>query len=432
MKFIDEARIWVKAGDGGNGAATFRREKYVPDGGPDGGDGGRGGHIIFRVDPGLNTLQEFRKRRRFRAENGEHGKSSNRAGRNGKDCIIEVPLGTLVKEMVEGEDSPRVLADLTHELQEVVVARGGRGGRGNARFKSSVRQAPRFAELGEPGEERQLELELKVLADVGIIGFPNAGKSTFLSHVSAARPKIADYPFTTLTPQLGVVSHRETSWVMADIPGLIEGAHQGVGLGDAFLRHIERTRLLLHLVDVSPSSDRDPVEAVQVINRELAAYSLELAKKPQIVAANKIDLLPEDEKPTLLAPLKKWCEENDVAFFAISAVSGQGIAALLDEMADRLSTLPEQAESPSITAEKVYRAEEPEAIRVEQLEDDTYRVSGKRVERLVAMTNLENEEAIRYLHRRLVRLGVMEELEKRGIMPGDTVRIGEMEFEYQP
>lgn len=431
-KFIDEARIFVKAGDGGNGAATFRREKYVPDGGPDGGDGGRGGHVIFRVDPNLNTLQSFRRRRRFQAEAGGHGRGSNRHGKNGADCVIAVPLGTIIKRVREEDEEPDVIADLVHVDQEVIVARGGRGGRGNARFKSSVRRAPKFAELGEPGEELWLDLELKVLADVGLIGFPNAGKSTLLSKVSAARPKVADYPFTTLTPQLGVVSHRDKTWVMADIPGLVEGAHTGVGLGDAFLRHIERTRLLLHVVDAAGTEGRDPYGDVLVINKELTAYSPELARRPQILVANKMDLIPDGMEDARIQRLIEFGQANGIPIFCISAATGNGLDELLDEVVEQLNALPEIYQAVDQAVEKVYRPESEPPLSIVKEEDGSFRVYSKRVERMVVMTDLENYEALRHLHRRLVRLGVIDQLVQHGVQPGDIVKIGEMEFEYQP
>ncbi len=327
--FVDTARIYVKAGDGGHGCIAFRREKYVPRGGPAGGDGGRGGDVILVVDHNIQTLMDFRYQRHFKAERGEHGMGDKKHGANAEDIRIKVPPGTVVKDAETGE----VLADLTEPGQEVVVARGGRGGRGNARFKSSTNQAPQFAEDGKPGEERWLELELKLLADVGLVGFPNAGKSTLLSRVSAAKPKVASYPFTTLIPNLGVVEHGEQSWVMADIPGLIEGAHQGVGLGHEFLRHIERTRVLLHVVDVAGTEGRDPVDDFLKINEELGFYDERLTKLPQIVAANKIDIPAGEEN---LPRFHEAVQKKGFKVFPISATTGQGIDALLAAIAETL------------------------------------------------------------------------------------------------
>lgn len=325
--FIDEVTIWVKAGDGGKGCLSFHREKFVPKGGPDGGDGGRGGHVILHVNPQLSTLVDLRYRREYRAERGQPGEGNNRHGRNGEDVLIPVPPGTLVKEAATGE----TLADLTMENAQYIAATGGKGGRGNARFKSPTNQTPRRVDPGQPGEERTLQLELKLLADVGIIGFPNVGKSTLISRISAARPKIANYPFTTLTPNLGVVRTAEyKSFVVVDIPGLIEGASHGVGLGFQFLRHIERTRIFVHIIDLAPATERDPIEDFHAITRELREYDPTLMQRRQIVAANKIDALHEESS---LSRLQSFCEAQRLPCFPISAVTGKGIPALVQYMA---------------------------------------------------------------------------------------------------
>ncbi|MDN5294304.1 MAG: GTPase [Eubacteriales bacterium] len=421
--FYDYAKIFVQGGRGGDGAVAFRREKYVPDGGPYGGDGGDGGSVILEADEGLRTLVDFRYQRHYRAERGEHGKGKKMHGRNGEDLILRVPVGTVVRDAATGE----VLADLVRHRQRVVVARGGRGGRGNARFATSTNKAPDFAEKGEPGEERWLELELKLLADVGLVGFPNAGKSTLIAAVSAARPKIADYPFTTLTPNLGVVRVGEgMSFVMADIPGLIEGAHAGAGLGHEFLRHIERTRLLVHVVDMSGLEGRDPVEDFQVINRELALYNPRLAERPQIVAANKMDLSPAAEN------LRRFQEVygKDYEIFPISAVTRAGLDALIQRVAEKLAELPPEQEPVVEEEVKITRAEAKEPFQVLR-EGNVYVVTGPVVERMFHRTNFDNDSAVARFQHFLRRIGVEEELRRQGAKPGDTVRIMDMEFEFQ-
>ncbi len=330
MKFIDYAKIYVKAGDGGRGCLSFRREKHVPRGGPNGGDGGRGGNIIFRAAKELNTLLDLRYQREYRAERGEHGKGSNKHGRDGIDRVIPVPVGTMIKDAESGQ----IIADLDHEGAEVIAARSGRGGLGNSHFATSTRQAPRFAQPGEPGEEKWLELELKLLADVGLVGLPNAGKSTLISVISAARPKIADYPFTTLVPNLGVVKMEDlTSFVVADIPGIIEGAHTGTGLGFQFLRHIERSAVLLHLVDISDTVTTDPVEDFEKITRELVLYSADLAGKPAAVAGTKLDIAHEG---TRLRRLSEYCKEKGLFFLPVSAATGEGIRGLVIYLSRRV------------------------------------------------------------------------------------------------
>ncbi len=419
--FYDYAKINVKAGDGGNGCVAFRREKYVPFGGPSGGDGGRGGSIIFEADEGLRTLVDFRYKRHYKAERGQHGMGKTMHGKSGEDTIVRVPVGTQVRHAETG----RLIADLVRHGQKAVVARGGRGGRGNARFATPKHKAPRFAEKGEPGEELWVELELKLLADVGLVGFPNAGKSTLISRISAARPKIADYPFTTIQPNLGVVRLDEgVSFVVADIPGLIEGAHDGVGLGHRFLRHVERTRLLIHVVDTAGSEGRDPLNDFAVINRELEQYDPELAARHQIIAANKTDL---PEAAANLARMREALEPR-YEIFPISALTGEGIPALLYRTAELLKTLP-----PPKVWEPEPIAEDDEfapPFTVEAV-NDYYVVRSKDVERVVAMTDLENPEAVFRLQQTLQKMGLEDALRAEGIREGDTVVIGDFEFEYR-
>lgn len=419
--FVDEALIEVKAGDGGNGCVAFRREKYVPFGGPAGGDGGKGGDVILYVDPHLNTLYRFTRRRHFRAERGQHGRGKNQHGASGADLRIPVPPGTIVRDAETGQ----VIADLTEPGQEVVVARGGRGGRGNARFATPTNQAPRIAENGEPGEERTLRLELKLLADVGLVGKPNAGKSTLLAAVTAARPKIAPYPFTTLSPHLGVVVlDEQTDFVMADLPGLIEGASQGKGLGHEFLRHVERTRLLIHLLD---GSAPDPLEDFRAINEELAAFGHGLAEKPQIVAFNKMDL-PEAREHW--QDVRRALEAEGYEAFPISGLTRDGVMPLLWRAAERLQQLPRE---PVAAAEvPVFRLEEDdERIFWVEREEDGWRVHGRRVERLAAMTPFELDEAVQRFQRALEAMGVTDALRGAGVQPGDTVRIGSTELVWE-
>jgi GTP-binding protein len=416
--FFDYTKVFVKAGDGGDGCVAFRREKYVPFGGPSGGDGGRGGRVILRAGEALRTLADFHTKKHFRAGRGGHGEGSRCHGKNGDDLVLPVPLGTVVRDATTGE----LLADLTEDGQEAVVARPGRGGRGNARFATATEKAPRFAEKGEPGEERWLELELKLLADVGLIGLPNAGKSTILSRVSAARPKIADYPFTTLEPCLGVVRVAEgESFSLADLPGLIKGAHAGAGLGQKFLRHIERTRVLIHVLDTAGSGGQDPAEAFFAVNRELALYSPELGKRPQVVAANKMDL---PDSRFNLDRLQAALAGHEL--FPVSAVTGEGLNRLMFRVAELLRELPSPEPLP---VEAPVTGDEP--LRVGR-EDGMFVVRGKAVERRVAMTDLANEEAVKRLKRYFMRSGVEDALRAAGVKPGETVRIGQDLFEYRP
>lgn len=425
--FVDEVEIEVRAGDGGNGLVAFRREKYVPRGGPAGGDGGRGGDVVLVADGHLTTLVDFRYKRSYKAPRGEDGGPNCMTGKNGADLVLKVPVGTQVFDVETGE----LLADLDVEGQNVVVARGGRGGRGNAHFATPTLRTPRFAENGEPGESRKLRLELKLLADVGLIGFPNVGKSTLIARVSSAKPKIADYPFTTLVPNLGIVRVDEgRSFAMADIPGLIEGAHAGAGLGTRFLRHVERTRLLLHIIDVSGMTGRNPIDDFDIINRELRLYSPDLAKLPQVVALNKIDFPFARETAEKLAPV---FESRGMKTFLISAVTGEGVNPLLYFLADELEKLDKVVPTPAEAREILRIA--PEKLDSRRWEakktgDHEFVIEGKGIERTVAMTNLSNEEAIRRLQRKLERLGVIKALRDLGVQSGDTVRIGAMEFDY--
>lgn len=421
--FIDQVKIHVKGGDGGNGAISFRREKYVPHGGPDGGDGGHGGHVILTVDPNLNTLLAFSHRKSLRAENGRPGEGGRRRGRNGRDLVVGVPPGTIVRD----EDGS-ILADLVEPGQRVVVARGGRGGRGNARFVSSTRQAPRIAEKGEPGEEKWILLDLKLLADVGLVGMPNAGKSTLLARISAARPKTAPYPFTTLKPVLGIVKlDEEFSFVCADIPGLIEGAHSGAGLGHEFLRHIERTKVLLHLVDASGFEGRDPVDDYETIRNELGHYNPKLVRLPCIVVANKADLPGARENAARLEQRAR-ADGND--FVVISAVTGDGVPQLLGKVRRLLEQGPTGEAGGVEPAVPTIKLEPRHRRFVVELSEDGFRVRGKMVERWVVMTDFDNEEAVRFLYHRLKRAGVLKALRNAGAEPGDTFRIGEVELQF--
>ena len=421
--FIDRARIQVKAGDGGDGMSSFRREKFVPKGGPSGGDGGRGGDVVFIVDNNVNTLLDFRYKRKFVAKNGDNGQTKNCYGQKAEPLYIKVPPGTIIKD----EESGEVLADLTEVGQETVIVRGGRGGRGNARFVSSINRSPTFSEKGEPGEGRSLVLELKLLADVGLVGYPSVGKSSLVSMVSAARPEIAEYHFTTLVPVLGVVSlGPEHSFVIADIPGLIEGSHEGVGLGHDFLRHVERTKIIVHVVDVSGIEGRDPIEDYQRINKELKLYNERLANRPQIVAANKMDL-PEAQEN--YQRFKEFIESEGKEIFPISAATNEGLKELMIRVS---KALDDYVEEPEAVAEvKVYEdSAEPDFV-IKRDEVGDFVVVSKSLEKLVAMTKFENDEALRRFQNIWRLKGVDEALKARGIKEGDTVHVGEMEFEFK-
>ena len=421
--FADTATITVRAGNGGNGLVSFRREKYVPAGGPDGGDGGNGGNVIFVADRSLTTLYDFRHKHLFAAKNGEDGKSANRAGHNGEDLIVHVPDGTVIRDKETG----LVIADISGEDASVVVAKGGSGGWGNRRFATPTRQAPNFAKNGTKGESFEVTLELKLVADVGLLGFPNAGKSTLLAAVTAAKPKIADYPFTTIEPNLGVVAlSGGRSFVIADIPGIIEGAHKGVGLGHDFLRHIERTRLLVHLVDISGFEERDPIADYEAINKELELYNPQLASRPQIVAANKSDIIFDEEA---YARFRDYLEEREIPWFEISAATKKGVGELMDAVTELLSTLPPVP----LYTQEFFPAppsdETPFTVRVD--EEGAYVVEGPLIDRLISGVNFEDDQSLGYFQRALRRYGIIDALEKAGIEEEDTVKMGEdIEFEF--
>jgi len=425
--FVDYTKIKVKAGDGGNGAMTFHREKYVDNGGPDGGDGGNGGSIIFRVHPGMNTLLNFNYNKKIFAKNGENGAKKNCAGKTAEDVYVDVPKGTVVRDLETG----KVIADLDKDEMEVVVAKGGRGGRGNQHFANSVRQTPRFAEQGEPGEEKELELELKLIADVGLVGFPNVGKSTLISMVSAAKPKIANYHFTTLEPSLGVVKAKDGStFVMADIPGIIEGASEGVGLGIKFLRHIERNKILLHVIDISGSEDRDPIDDYYTINVELRKFSEKLANKKQIIVANKIDVSLDDTK---LSELKEVAKKDGREVIAISAATNTNVRELIELVAKELKELPveeanyEDEEIFTITLDKKDKEDD---FRIDIIECE-YVVSGPAIDRLMRRVNVDDFESRQYMQRSLKSMGVMDALRKMYIETGDTVDIKGFKFNWE-
>ena len=423
MQFIDRTKISVRSGDGGNGKSSFRHEKFVPKGGPDGGDGGKGGDIVLEVDENLNTLLNFRFKRNFVAKNGEAGDRKQQFGRNADDLIIKVPQGTLVKDATTGE----VLADLTELGQRAIIAKGGRGGRGNAKFKSASRRAPTFAEFGEPGESRELLLESKLLADVGLVGYPSVGKSSLIAAVSSARPEIADYHFTTLTPVLGVVNlGYEKSFVMADIPGLIEGAADGVGLGHDFLRHIERTKLILHIVDAAAVDGRNPIDDFNKINVELKKYSEKLSKRPQILVANKIDLPQAKEN---LPALEKLAEQEGIKFFAISAAAHENLDALINFVGKQLEEIIPEVEP--VGAVKIFDIDkEDDPVIIERNDAAEFIVRNKNLEKIVAMTNFDDSEGLRRFQFiwRMKNLDAL--LKARGIKEGMTVHIGELEFEW--
>ncbi len=421
--FTDYVKIIAKAGNGGNGAISFRREKYVAAGGPDGGDGGNGGNIYFEVDPDSNTLIDFRYNKKFKAENGKNGEGAHKYGKSGEDLYIKVPIGTIIRDA----KTNRILADLSHKGQKELILVGGRGGKGNSHFATSTRQAPRFAQDGENGEEKELILELKLLADVGLIGFPNVGKSTFLSMTTSATPKIADYHFTTLEPNLGVVKNEYgDSFVIADIPGIIEGASQGTGLGIQFLRHIERTRLLLHVIDVSGSEGRNPVDDFYKINTELAKYSEKLSKRKQIIVANKIDIMQNEN---LYLELEKVAKENKMEIFKISAATKQGISELIKYVSQILKTLPKE-DLTEVIDRKVYTLEDEEDYRIEK-EDGVFVIKGEAVERVMRRVNIADNESLYYFQKSLEDLGVNQKLKEMGVKEGDIVKINDYELEWE-
>lgn len=423
--FADRAKIIIKSGKGGDGHVSFRREKFVPAGGPDGGDGGKGGDVVFEIDNGMNNLSDYRHRRKFAATAGEEGGKKKCHGKNGTDLVLKVPEGTVVKDAASG----KVIADMSRDNRRQVVLKGGRGGLGNMHFATSTMQAPKYAQPGGPSIELEVQLELKVLADVGLVGFPNVGKSTLLSRLTNANPEIANYHFTTLNPILGVVDLEDgKGFVMADIPGLIEGASEGVGLGHEFLRHIERTKVLLHLVDGASVEGRDPVEDIKTINEELSAYNMDLMSKPQIIVANKMDAVSPDEKEAILAKLRVAFPDNKI--FVISAVSGEGIDPLIREVAAELEAyqgediIYEQEFDPSDLL-----AEEG-SYTVEVNEDGEYVVEGPKIEKMLGYTNIDSEKGFIFFQRFLKEQGILKELEEKGIQEGDTVRMYGLVFDY--
>ena len=416
--FLDEAIVTFSSGRGGSGAVAFHTEKHVPRGGPNGADGGRGGDVILLADRGRRTLYDFRLLDHYEAVSGVHG-LGNKRGKDAKDITIRVPVGTVVTDAETGE----LLVDFTKHGMSFIIAKGGRGGHGNMHYVNSVRQAPNFAEKGGPSEKVKVKLELKLLADVGIIGMPNAGKSTLISRISAAKPKIADYPFTTIVPNLGVVQFRDTSFTVADMPGIIEGASQGIGLGHQFLKHVERTRVLIHVIDIFPIDESDPWSNYELIENEIRLYSPEIAARPRLIAINKIDLLPESE---IAERIVKF-QATGYPVFPISGVTGQGLNDLLNTLTDIVEASTPTEEIPVIMPALAKQGEDYwEVIE----EEDGYRVVGKRLERMIAMTDLESRDAVRYLQRRLERIGVIEKLRKAGIEEGDSVSIGEFEFDF--
>lgn len=426
--FADRATIYVKSGKGGDGHVSFRREKYVPDGGPDGGDGGKGGDVIFEVDEGLNTLTDFRHIRKYHAEPGENGGKKNCRGKNGNDIIIKVPAGTVIKEAESG----KVITDMSGDNRRVILLKGGRGGNGNQHYATSTMQAPKYAQPGQPAKELTLLLELKVIADVGLVGFPNVGKSTFLASVTNARPKIANYHFTTLNPNLGVVDFEDgNGFVIADIPGLIEGASEGVGLGFEFLRHIERTKVIIHMVDAAGSEGRDPIEDIYTINKELESYNPEIAVRPQVIAANKTDLIYENENE-IIDKLRKEFEPKGIPVFAISAVSKKGVQDLLYHVKNILAGMDDKTvifEQEYFPEEMLVSGDEPFSITYDE-ENDEYVIEGPRIEKMLGYTNLESEKGFAFFQNFLKDTGILEQLEELGIEEGDTVRMYGLSFDY--
>lgn len=449
--FVDKVRVFVRGGDGGAGCMSFRREAHVPKGGPDGGDGGHGGNVVIRADLGVSSLIDYRFKHHFKAQRGTHGRGSRMHGANGEDMVLKVPVGTVVREYDdETKETGELIADLTHDGESVTVARGGMGGRGNIHFVTPIRRAPAFAELGEPASERWIELEMKLMADAALVGVPSAGKSSTIARISAAKPKIADYPFTTLVPNLGVVKSDDYSFVVADIPGLIEGAHEGKGLGHEFLKHIERTALIIHIVDVTGGYEgRDPVEDYRIINRELELHAQELADRPRIVVANKVDVPGTEDAIRRLAEAVR---EDSIAaaggnefapshidpkLYQISALTGKGVDSLVAAVASKVHELREalRAEQEAdVEYDHVWehkREERERRFEVVKLSDGVFRVKGVQIERMVVQTDWENDEAITFLQHRLKRAGVEKALAKAGARDGDEVRIVGRAFEYE-
>lgn len=426
--FADRARIFIRAGKGGDGHVSFRREKYVPDGGPDGGDGGKGGDVIFVVDEGLNTLTDFRHITKYRAQDGEAGGKRNCHGANGADVVLKVPPGTVIKDSETG----KVILDMADKKEPVILLKGGRGGRGNRNYVTSTMQAPKYAQPGQPAKELIVDLELKCIADVGLVGFPSVGKSTFLARVTNARPKIAEYHFTTLTPNLGVVDLGEhNGFVIADIPGIIEGAAEGVGLGLEFLRHIERTKVIIHIVDAASVDGRDPVNDVKIINEELKKYNKDIESRPTVIAANKIDALDEIGYETVIEMLKEEFEKDGVKIFPISAVSGKGISELLWYVNDLVKNAPDDVVEfePEVDLDFHDNPDLPFEVSYNE-EDDVYVIEGPRIERMLGYTNLESEKGFEFFQKFLKTNGILDQLEALGIGEGDTVRMYGLEFDY--
>ena len=427
--FADRATIIIRSGKGGDGHVSFRREKYVPDGGPDGGDGGNGGDVIFEIDEGQNTLGDYRHKRKYKAGDGEEGGKKRCHGSNGNDVVLKVPEGTVIMDAQSG----KVIADMSGENRRQVVLKGGHGGKGNQHYATPTMQVPKYAQPGQPAQELEVLLELKVIADVGLVGFPNVGKSTFLSRVTNARPKIANYHFTTLSPNLGVVDTENGGFIIADIPGLIEGASEGVGLGHEFLRHIERTRVIIHIVDAASTEGRDPVEDIYKINKELEAYNQEIASRPQVIAANKIDCIYNNEEEDPIQRLKQEFEPKGIKVYPISAVTGQGVRELLFHVKELLDACPRK----SIVFEQEFFPEDalvaenlPFTVEADPEDSSVFIVEGPRIEKMLGYTNLDSEKGFAFFQKFLKEVGILEELEKAGIQDGDTVRMYGFEFDY--
>ncbi len=428
--FADRAKIYVRSGKGGDGHVSFRRELYVPDGGPDGGDGGDGGSVIFAVDEGLNTLTDFRHVRKYKAGDGEEGRKRNCHGANGQDIVLKVPPGTVIKDFETG----KVILDMSNKTEPVVLLKGGRGGKGNRQYVTSVMQAPKYAQPGQPAKEMWLTLELKMIADVGLVGFPNVGKSTILSRVTNARPKIANYHFTTLNPNLGVVDLGDKNgFVMADIPGIIEGASKGIGLGYDFLRHIERTKVLIHVVDAASTEGRDPIVDIETINTELKNYNEQLASRPMVIAANKADVLSDEDYETVMEMLKEEYEPKGIKVFPVSAVSGKGINEMLWYVNELVKNAPEEIIefAPEIDIDEFKDAPElPFYVKKSEDMEGVYLIEGPRVERMLGYTNIESEKGFMFFQKFMKDNGILDMLEELGIQEGDTVKIYGLEFDY--
>lgn len=426
--FADRAKIMIRSGKGGDGHVSFRRELYVPNGGPDGGDGGRGGDIIFEVDEGLNTLYDYRHKRKFKAESGQEGGKRRCHGKDGNDLVLKVPEGTVITEALSG----KVIADMSGENKRQVVLKGGRGGKGNQHYATATMQAPKYAQPGQPAQELEVCLELKVIADVGLVGFPNVGKSTFLSRVTNAQPKIANYHFTTLNPNLGVVDMEGAGFVIADIPGLIEGASQGVGLGHEFLRHIERTKVIIHIVDAASVEGRDPIEDIYKINKELEAYNPEIATRPQVIAANKMDAVYDPENSPL-EKLKEEFEPKGIRVFPISAISGQGLKELLyyvQELLNKTDQKPVVFRQEFFPEDVLVVENLPYTVEKSEEEEGVYILEGPKIEKMLGYTNLDSEKGFAFFQKFLKDTKILDDLEKAGIQDGDTVRMYGFDFEY--